>query len=145
MEQSFKNKIFGILEISSTGNWANKFVNIFLMSLISLNIFAVILETIEPLADKNEKFFYFFEVFSVSVFTIEYLLRLWSCTTHPKYENALTGRIRFAITPLAIIGIVFVIIELTTFTFILIFLGVAGIIVSVTTWSSLTPGISSPD
>jgi hypothetical protein len=60
MEQSFKNKIFGILEISSTGNWANKFVNIFLMSLISLNIFAVILETIEPLADKNEKFFYFF-------------------------------------------------------------------------------------
>ncbi len=43
----------------------------------------------------------------------------------------------------AIIGVVFVIIELTTFTFILIFLGVAAIIVSLTTWSSLTPGINS--
>lgn len=105
MEQSFRNKIFGILEISSTRNWANKCVNIFLMSLISLNIFAVMLETVETLADKYEKFFYFFEVFSVSVFTIEYLLRLWSCTTNPKYENALTGRIRFAVTPLAIVDL----------------------------------------
>ena len=43
----------------------------------------------------------------------------------------------------AIIGIVFVIIELATFTFILSFLGVAAIIVSLTTWSSLTPGINS--
>ena len=43
----------------------------------------------------------------------------------------------------AIIGIVFVIIELATFTFILSFLGVAAIIVSLTTWSGLTPGINS--
>ncbi len=43
----------------------------------------------------------------------------------------------------AIIGIVFVIIELATFTFILSFLGVAAIIVSLTTWIGLTPGINS--
>ena len=43
----------------------------------------------------------------------------------------------------ATIGVVFLIAELATFTFILCFLGVGAIIVSLTTWSGLTPGINS--
>ncbi len=43
----------------------------------------------------------------------------------------------------AIIGVVLIIIELAIFTFILSFLGVAAIIVSLTTWFRLTPEINS--
>jgi len=43
----------------------------------------------------------------------------------------------------ATIGVVFIIAELITFTFILCFFGAGAIIVSLTTWSGLTPGINS--
>jgi membrane protein implicated in regulation of membrane protease activity len=43
----------------------------------------------------------------------------------------------------AIIGIIFLGVELMTLTFILSFLGVGAIIVSLTTWIGLTPDISS--
>jgi membrane protein implicated in regulation of membrane protease activity len=43
----------------------------------------------------------------------------------------------------ATLGVVFIIAELITFTFILCFLGVGAIIVSLTTWSGLTPSINS--
>lgn len=43
----------------------------------------------------------------------------------------------------ATLGVIFIIVELTNFTFILCFLGVGAIIVSLTTWGGLTPGINS--
>ncbi|MFH1096109.1 MAG: NfeD family protein [Candidatus Desantisbacteria bacterium] len=43
----------------------------------------------------------------------------------------------------ATIGVVFIIAELISFTFILCFLGIGAIIVSLTTWSGITPGINS--
>jgi membrane protein implicated in regulation of membrane protease activity len=43
----------------------------------------------------------------------------------------------------AIIGVIFFVIELATLTFILCFLAIGAIVVSLTTWSGLTAGISS--
>jgi inner membrane protein len=43
----------------------------------------------------------------------------------------------------AIIGIVLVIIELMSLTFVFAFFGVGALIVSLTTWAGITPGISS--
>jgi voltage-gated potassium channel len=50
-----------------------------IMTLISFNVVAVVLETVESLSVRYETFFYIFELFSVIVFTGEYLLRTWSC------------------------------------------------------------------
>jgi voltage-gated potassium channel len=46
-----------------------------------------------------------FEIFSVAIFTVEYLLRLWSCTAAEKYSWPLMGRLRFTFTPLAIVDL----------------------------------------
>jgi membrane protein implicated in regulation of membrane protease activity len=43
----------------------------------------------------------------------------------------------------AIIGIVLIIIELMSFTFVFVFFGVGAIIASLTTWIGITPGLSS--
>ena len=43
----------------------------------------------------------------------------------------------------AITGVVFLILELTTFTFVFSFLGIGALIVALTTWLGLTPAISS--
>ncbi len=81
-------------------------INSFLFFLIVANVFAVILETLPSLSTKYNNMFFSFEIFSVFVFSIEYVLRLWSCTINPKYRHSVIGRLRYALSPLAIIDLI---------------------------------------
>ena len=47
-----------------------------------------------------------FEMFSVVVFSLEYLLRLWSCTDHPEARGRLRDRMRYVATPMAVVDLV---------------------------------------
>ena len=99
-----KVRIYEILEVARTGDRASRIFDIFIMVLISLNVIAIILETVESLA-AYMPLFRGFEIFSIIIFTIEYLLRLWVCTKNKKFRNPIQGRIRFAFTPLALIDL----------------------------------------
>ena len=56
--------------------------------MITLNVFSVILETVDSIYEKFEIYFDYFEYFSVFIFTIEYLLRLWSCVSKKNEEGS---------------------------------------------------------
>ncbi len=65
---------------------------------------AVLLESMAELAARYAEAFWWFEVFSVAVFTVEYGLRLWTCNEDPRrrYARPLVGRLRYMVTPMAI-------------------------------------------
>src|SRR6187431_515956 len=63
------------------------------------------LETVHPLYEKNKKLFDSFDLISVIIFTIEYVLRVWSCTDDPKYKGSIKGRIKYMLTPGALIDL----------------------------------------
>ena len=68
-------------ELLSKGNITDKpsqYVDMGLFILILLNVIAVCLESVQNIGNKYEKSFYYFEMFSVFIFGIEYLLRVWS-------------------------------------------------------------------
>lgn len=100
-----KKHIYHLLNDSGKPGDAPWLLDIFLVTLISLNIAAVILESVEALRLKFEMAFLYFEIFSVAVFTVEYLLRLWTANEDPRYKKRLVGNLRFAITPMAIIDL----------------------------------------
>jgi voltage-gated potassium channel len=77
----------------------------FLLVLITLNTLAVILETIPSLAAGYGPFFFWFEAVSVVIFTIEYGLRFWSCTIRERFRTPVRGRLRFMVTPLALVDV----------------------------------------
>ena len=78
----------------------------FLAALILLNVTAVILESVKSLEDAYLDIFNYFEAFSVAIFTLEYVGRIWACTVVEKYARPITGRIRFSLTPLLIIDFI---------------------------------------
>ena len=68
-------------ELLSKGNITDKpsqYVDTALFILILLNVIAVCLESVQNIGNEYKKPFYYFEMFSVLIFGIEYLLRLWS-------------------------------------------------------------------
>ncbi|MBZ5857170.1 potassium channel family protein [Flavihumibacter profundi] len=84
----------------------DKVINGFIIILILLNLVAVILETEPELATNHAKLFHDFDVFSVFIFSVEYILRVWSCTYEAKYKHWLWGRLRYMFTWGALIDLV---------------------------------------
>ena len=95
MYQKIKKQVYILLHPQQgTSKW-DKIINGFLVTLILLNLIAVMLETERPIYDRYARFFDAFDRFSVAVFTIEYLLRFWSASHDHKYKHWFTGRIKY--------------------------------------------------
>ena len=95
MYQKTKARVHSLLhpEIVGDTHW-DRIINIFIIVLIFLNVVAVMLETIDALHTKYETFFDWFDRISVSIFTVEYILRVWSSTHDPKYRGSIKGRLK---------------------------------------------------
>jgi len=65
----------------------------------------VIVESIPSIGKGLQAEFFRFEVFSVTVFTIEYVGRIWSCTADRKFKGAIKGRWRFFWQPMNLIDL----------------------------------------
>jgi len=105
MIHKVKNRIDEILNGVSTEDVPARIFQVFIITLIFLNVFAVILETVEGISSRCAVAFKAFDAFSVFVFTVEYLLRLWTCTIDKRFHSPIKGRLRFAATPFALVDL----------------------------------------
>ncbi|MFB3764248.1 MAG: ion transporter [Methanotrichaceae archaeon] len=105
MDQSYKQRIYDILELSNPENKATEIVSVFLLALILLNIITVILETVESIDRIYRDVFQAFSEFSITVFTIEYILRIWACDVDKRYSHPVMGRLKYALTPMMLIDL----------------------------------------
>jgi voltage-gated potassium channel len=103
---AIRERVRAILTVEAGDHGLERAVNLFLAGLITLNVASVMLETVESLHRQFGRAFQAFEAFSVVVFGLEYLLRLWSCTTESRYAHPVLGRLKFAMTPLAVVDLV---------------------------------------
>jgi voltage-gated potassium channel len=99
-------RVWKILEVSRGGDALSKAIDVFILSLIFLNVLAHIIESVDWIREAYGKEFAYFEVFSLVVFTIEYFTRVWACTADERYSHPLWGRLRYVRTPMAIIDLI---------------------------------------
>ena len=100
-----RERLHLILQPTQDGDRAGRAFDLFILSLITLNVLAIILASVRHLREAWGAAFYAFEVFSVIVFTAEYLLRLWTCVEDPRYSRPVAGRLRAALSPLLLIDL----------------------------------------
>ncbi|MDH3502416.1 MAG: ion transporter [Nitrosopumilus sp.] len=97
-------RTYEILEGTTSDKFARGF-QIFIMTLITANVLMVILETEDSIKNPYGYLFNPFEIFSVIVFTIEYVSRIVVCTLNPNYQNLRFARLRFVFTPMMLIDL----------------------------------------
>ena len=102
-----RRDVHDILEVGGDAHPAGRFVNVFIVVLIFLNAFAFAAETVDGLAVRYDPYFRAFNIFSVAVFSIEYLLRLWSAVDIPMLSRMKPwkARLRFASRPIMLIDL----------------------------------------
>ena len=86
----------------------SRVINYLLITLISINVLAVFLETVAPIYQEYQRGFWYFEVLSVLVFTFEYLARVWSSIDLETADNRspIIGRLRYMLTPIALVDLI---------------------------------------
>jgi len=84
-----------------------KAVDWFLIVMIAVNVLAVVLESIEHLSIAHGPAFHAFDLFSVAVFSVEYLLRLWTAVelNDKRFHHPVYGRLRWMVSPMALIDL----------------------------------------
>ena len=97
-------RVFEILE-GTTSDKITRGFQIFMMTLISLNVLMVMIETEESVANTYSSFFQTFEIISVLIFTVEYVGRIIVCKQNPNFKNAKFTRIRFIFTPMMLVDL----------------------------------------
>ncbi|MEE2755223.1 MAG: ion transporter [Myxococcota bacterium] len=102
---SLKKRMYELIAEPPPGDKLARFINGSILALIAINVVVGIIETVKPIEQAYTEFFYYFEFISVMVFSVEYVLRLWSCTVDERYRGALSGRFKMAMTPMAIIDL----------------------------------------
>ena len=107
--QISKTRIYEILETAKKGDKPSHIFDVSIISIISINLIALTLGTVNSIYDKIPWLFTYIETISVLIFLIEYLLRIWSCNTNEHYSKSYSGRLKFIFSPLLIIDILAII------------------------------------
>lgn len=102
---SIRQRVWEFCEPNTSASRLERRLHGALLLLILLNVLAVILESVVQFRAAYGRWFDAFEWFSVAVFTIEYLARLWACTNDPRYPHPVWGRVRYAFSPMALIDL----------------------------------------
>ena len=71
-------RIYQLLEKAEDGDRASRLVDIGLSVLVFINVLAVSLETVDSLHRAYSGLFWWIETVSVTLFSVEYMLRFWS-------------------------------------------------------------------
>lgn len=104
---TLRQRIHDILEFASETDPVSQAINIFLVTLILLNVAAFAAATVDDINRVHGEAFELFNLFSVLVFTVEYALRLWSCIEIPMFHalRPWRARLNFALRPLMVIDL----------------------------------------
>ena len=105
MYEKIKYHVYDILVETDDGELVDRIVAVFLMFLILLSSLVVILETVEEYHAAYGSLFHSIEVVAATIFSVEYLLRLWVAPLDPRYAGRF-GRLRYAFSLMAIIDLV---------------------------------------
>jgi voltage-gated potassium channel len=100
-----RTRVWEVLEAAKPGDRLSRLFDISILTLIFLNVGAVVVGTVGAVADRWGNVLWWFELFSVTVFTGEYVGRVWSCTAGPSCHGAIRGRLEFMARPMSIIDV----------------------------------------
>jgi len=100
-----KKRLYHLMNTSKKPGDPGWHLDMFIITLILLNVVAIVLESVAPIRARFQWHFMQFELFSVVIFSVEYILRIWTANLNPKFGKPFSGNIKYALTPMAIIDL----------------------------------------
>jgi voltage-gated potassium channel len=106
LKNRIRKSIAHVLSVDSGGK-LSRIVDYSLITLITINVIAIIMESVPSFEAKYKEPLLALEVFSVMVFSVEFILRVWSCIDTKEYQHLspIRARLAYLRSPMALIDI----------------------------------------
>lgn len=100
-----KQRIYEIIEPAQTHDRQSCVFDKIILALITLNVLTVILGSFQGLITEYKKIFDIFEIISISIFTLEYLLRLYTSDHKFPASSKWESLRKYIVSPMAVIDL----------------------------------------
>lgn len=105
MYRRIKKAVWELTEKNTDNDPYYEIFNSFIFVLIILNIAAIVMESFAGFHSSYRRWFHLFEIVSVIVFTVEYLMRLWVSDMSNGGKYPVSDRIRYLASPMALVDL----------------------------------------
>ncbi len=118
-QEGLRRRVHDLLDAGPGFDTPGGLISTGIVALILLNAVAFTVETVPEIGAAYGPYFDLFNAFSVGAFTVEYMLRLWSCVELPglRLMPPLAARLRYASGPLMLIDLAVILPYYLTFLF----------------------------
>jgi voltage-gated potassium channel len=104
-KMNVRERVWEVIEVARPGDRLSRGVDAFILILIFANVIAVIVGSVPSIYARYGTQLNVFEIFSVAIFSVEYLTRIWACTVDRRFASPVWGRLKFARQPMSIIDL----------------------------------------
>lgn len=104
----FRRRCYEVLDVGSTHDPASRRVHRALVLIVLISVSAAILESVPSIYAAHSTLFHTVELFAASIFTLEYVLRIWAIIDHPPLKGMPRWRARlsYAGSPAVLVDLV---------------------------------------
>ena len=93
-ERTFRQKIHALMFESAYGGKLKEFFDVFIGVWVLISVLAVVMETVASVTYAISIEFVILDTIAVAIFTLEFMMRIYSSVEEPGHRNPLTGRIK---------------------------------------------------
>jgi voltage-gated potassium channel Kch len=103
--RTFRQRVHALVFPSAYGGDLHQLYDSFIVVWVVISVLAVILESVQSIHYLLNMEFLILDAIAVSIFTLEYTLRMYCCVEEPGYKKAVTGRLKMAKSTSSIIDL----------------------------------------
>ena len=103
--RTFRQRVHALVFPSAYGGELHNLYDSFIVVWVVISVLAVILESVHSIHYMLNMEFIILDAIAVSIFTLEYTLRMYCCVEEPGYKKAVTGRLKMAKSTSSIIDL----------------------------------------
>lgn len=102
----FKKQIASYFDDEKKNIYGDVFVEYFISTLIIVNVIVIVLESYNYIYEGFKSFFVYFEIFSVFIFTVEYIIRIWIADLIFPELSKIRARIKYITSFMGIVDLI---------------------------------------
>lgn len=103
--RTFRQKVHALVYTSAHGGTIHNIFEVFINVWVFISVTAVVLESVHSIDYSFHLQFVILDTVAVAIFTIEYVMRIYSSVEEPGFKGAVSGRLKQAKTPSTVIDL----------------------------------------
>lgn len=103
--RTFRQKVHALVYTSAYGGTIHNIFEVFINVWVLISVTAVVLESVHSIDYSFHLQFVILDTVAVAIFTIEYVMRIYSSVEEPGFKGAVSGRLKQAKTPSTVIDL----------------------------------------